>query len=132
MLLHILTLFLHKKIYNVRGQYNNNIIKCCRVFWNSDACNVIHRRSTNFIIVIYTWYKYYVLEEDSNAIVLASYPVRWNGITHRKLKLYINFVSLGRYCIYQHCFYTEKYYVHGQHNNDIVLTSFRVRWNGIT
>jgi hypothetical protein len=49
-------------------------------------------------------YKYYILEEDNNAIVLASLPVRWNGITQRKLKLYVNFVSLGHYCIYQHCF----------------------------
>jgi hypothetical protein len=52
--------------------------------------------------------KYYILEEDNNAIVSVSLPVRWNGITQHKLKLYVNFVSLGHYCIYQHCFCTGK------------------------
>jgi hypothetical protein len=36
----------------------------------------MHRSSTNSIIVICTGYKYYVLEEDSDAIILASFPVR--------------------------------------------------------
>jgi hypothetical protein len=114
--------------------------ECCRVLWNSAKCHGMHWSSTNSIIVICIGYKYYVLEEDNNAIILASFPVRWNGITHCKLKLYINFISHRRYCIYQHCFlheknttfmdnmYRKKYYVHGQHSINIVECN-RVLWN---
>jgi hypothetical protein len=44
--------------------------ECCRVLWNPAECRGMHWSSTYSIIVICTGYKYYVLEEDSNAIVL--------------------------------------------------------------
>jgi hypothetical protein len=46
------------------------VFECCRVIWNSTECNGMYRSSTYSIIVICTGYKYYILEEDNNAIVL--------------------------------------------------------------
>jgi hypothetical protein len=52
------------------GGFFYSAFECCRVLWNSAKCHGMHQSSTNSIIVICTGYKYYVLEEDSNAIVL--------------------------------------------------------------
>jgi hypothetical protein len=98
----------YKNSIYVHGQHSINIVECCWVLWNSAECHRMHRSSTNSIIVICTRYKYYVLEEESNAFILASFLVRWNGITQHKWKLYVNFVSLGRYCIISTLFFTGK------------------------
>jgi hypothetical protein len=92
----------------IRGQHNNNIVECCWVLWNSAECHGMHQSSNNSIIVICIGYKYYVLEEDRNAIILENFPLKWNGITQHELKLYVNLVWLGRYCIYQLSFCTGK------------------------
>jgi hypothetical protein len=52
------------------GGFLYSAFECCRVLCNSAVCHGIHRSSTNSVIAIYTGYKYYVLEEDNNAIIL--------------------------------------------------------------